>query len=323
MAKLNESIVIRDGQWLPREFTVAFRSISPKTVELEGGEAIELYVSDSGQSIVAKPYPQSVDKEAYLVEGSGGKKNDLILRIQRPVRDRQSEQSVIFRMALQRDPSADHFTKRPAETWVEITPLKDGGDAAAQPYIFYDRNFEPDTPVPVLKWTADDWPEEATRARIRFWCKDNPTEPIEKISMHDVITSPATYRQHPTKVDGVQLSIEPIVERSRSRIQVVEKYDAQSSGIDAIRVALETTGGIKPTRVEHEFDAQNKIVTHCYDFAEDELPHQETLETFNIVITRAQDIKDGALQLPSNSGLEVPIGNKPSFFSPRATSNRP
>ena len=72
-----------------------------------------------------------------------------------------------FRSQSKRTLGAFHFTERPVETWVEITPLARN----AQSYVFYDENFEPNTPVPVLNWTALNWPPEATEARIRFWCK--------------------------------------------------------------------------------------------------------------------------------------------------------
>lgn len=170
-AKLNAETPI-DDSYLWKLLSVSFHSVSfhspPKKVRLEGGEAIQLYVEGKGQDpkIVAKPY-EAGEKEGNLLDNDG-KVSPFILRVRSPQFVIEKDLvNVTFPISLQRDPRAYHFTERPVETWVEITPVAEN----AQPYVFYDTNFEPDKPVPVLKWTASDWPKEATEARVRFWCK--------------------------------------------------------------------------------------------------------------------------------------------------------
>src|SRR5207302_2390051 len=59
------------------------------------------------------------------------------------------------------------FVRRPREVWIEITPIfSDNRPAANQKYVIYDAEFVPQTPVPVLRATARDWPKNTRRARI-------------------------------------------------------------------------------------------------------------------------------------------------------------
>jgi hypothetical protein len=203
-----------------------------------------------------------------------------------------------------------HFTERPKETWVEVTPVKnDGSDA--QSYVFYDRNFEPQEPIPVLKWTALDWPEDANRARIRFWCRPTTRTPGKELS--DVLRAGGS-------IGGVQISApEPTTVNGQLRIQVVEKHSPQSA-IDSLRVGFAADSRVFPLRVIHEFDRRNRRVVHSFYFP----PESRTGiadRLSRIDVTLAEEIKRGALQLPTDSGIEVSVGESDDVFSPDATAS--
>jgi hypothetical protein len=317
---LNSPVVVTAAKRLPQAFSVDFRALT-KQVELEGGEAIELVATENGSvlDIVARPFNRSVAAQSNLISGAGGKPSNYIVRAHRP---RREGTSVRFPVSLQLDPRVTHFTARPAETWVEITPLANS-TPVGEPFVFYDRNLEPDTPVPVAAWTASDWPPAADRARIRYWCKDRPTDPVQEISLGDVRNSPARYRefQPVPGVAGVELSIDQMDDSTGNfQINVVERHGVQSPGIDALRVHFETDHGIKPNRITHQFDSQNRIATHTFYFSPELRNRVEQVEVSRISIAKGEDVKDGALQLASGSELEISIDASGDLFSPRAAS---
>ncbi len=329
LSRLNDRVEITTS--LPQRFTVSFRSIRAKQVELEGGEAIELYVRDGEpQDIVALPYdgqPGHIgrdvvrDGERRLIGGERGDATDYVLRVHRPISDGAS---VRFPISLQRNPNAPsrpHFTPRPKETWVEITPVRGTADVG-EAYLFYDTNFEPDEPVPVLEWTADEWPENADRARIRFWCKYQATTAVP-IPLRDVVNSPDRFGelQSLPNIRGVDLSIK-LTESPEGdyRISVEERHREQPRRIDAIRVQLDTKSDVKPKHVSHQFDSKNGYVTHTYDFSP---ALRERLEqTAEILIATSEDVKDGALQLPADRELVVPIQRGGDYHAPSGASGR-
>ncbi len=304
-AKLNESIPIESPQ-LPKNFTVSFRSIN-KSVYLEGGEAIELFMSDNGQDIVAKPYKAGIE-EANL-RGASTRK-PVLLRVHRPLRDKAKD-SVLFPISIQVDPKADHFTGRPLETWVEVTPLADSV-SAGPPYVFYDVNFEPHEPIPVLNWTALNWPKDANRARIRFWCKYAQTTAAQTIPLRALLNAKQS-------VAGVEFSAKTSGDGNRYSIRIEERHGPQSPGIDDLRVGLETQLRYKPLRVIHQFDAQRGVATHSYFFPAELRENIERPEMARVVVTRGKDMKDGSLQLPPD-GVVVPISAAGEVFSPSATT---
>lgn len=323
---LNEPVEIL-GKRFPQTFSVVFRSIT-KQVSLEGGEAIKLYVHEGDPpDIEAKPYIPPYGRSlanSGINLLAGDKATDLVLRVHRPIFDREHS-SVRFPISLQRDPNGPgkpHFTPRPAETWVEITPLQGTAETGA-PYVFYDTNFEPHEPVPVLEWVASQWPEEADRARVRFWCKYEPRTPITQfIALRDVVNSPAGFGDYQpvTGIRGVGLKIKiNDSEDGDYRIVVEEKHEP-STPIDVIRVQLVTAADAKPKQVIHQFDAQSGYATHTYDF--DPKLRTQLEQTGRIAIVPAEIVKDGALQLPKDRELVVPIERGGSYLVPTATGSR-
>jgi Mg-chelatase subunit ChlD len=293
---------------LPGDFQVQFRDVR-KPVRLEGGEAIELHVVKNGAAhdIVAQDYnARSPLRMEHLTSGAGGE-SQYILRAHRPVRRLGSENVVEFPISLQRDTKASHFTPRPAETWLEITPLGEDGSGQTKPqqaYVFYDTNFEPDEPVPVLVCPAAGW-RDWPKAKLRFWCKSRLTEPVLRIGLRD-----ATYRtlKNVPEVNGVQVRVETSESGGVYRVVVAEKHGSESPGVsDALRIGFQTDPYFKPIRVRHQFDSEAGIATHSFEFQAADRAAIERFEGSQVVVTRASDIKDGALQISGESELEVSV----------------
>lgn len=78
------------------------------------------------------------------------------------------------------------FAPRMAEAWVEITPRSADPHAVFPTYIFYDANWEPDMPAPLLKLAAQGWPVAAKQAEVRAWVKQDYTPPDWVVKVGDV-----------------------------------------------------------------------------------------------------------------------------------------
>jgi hypothetical protein len=308
-ALLNDPVPINRVR-LPREFEVRFRSFQPERVTLEGGETLQLRLSESESDIVTDPYEQSSNPlfpsivkngKADLISGVGGKSTDYQFRVHRASREKSS---VVFRVSLQRMPAdTHHFTPRPAETWLEVTPIFD--DSRDVPsYAFYDTIFVSNQPVPVIEHRALDWPEEAKRAKIKFWCNNRKTVGTS-IPLSQLLKENAA-----ATVDGMQLSAKP---NGKDCIQV---FEASLPQIDAFRIELDTGSGPKWTRVEHQFDTENLRATHTFNFDADIAGPDGMNSNWRVVVTKAKAIKDAAIQF--RAGLDVAIKEESEYFSTSA-----
>jgi hypothetical protein len=310
-ARLNDFVEIPRSRVLPNDYNVAVEGIVPKSVRLEGGEAIQLQVDHSGSppEIAAIPYetpPPLLHRD--LIAGSKAKQTDYRLRIYPPVRgDVNGSKSAIFRFSLQRNPDRTHFTPRPKEIWIEVTPLTDAGDEA-DPYIFYDGNFEPNEPVPVLRWAADDWPP-SKEARLRIWCSTERADPLQEIALRDVVKLPDAHRpmQPMRGVPGVDLSIRKTLDHEEYRIRIVEKHGAKSPGIYSLKVALATDPKLKPSRVTHQFNPPGGLATHEFVYSAEDGAKIEQDPTTRITITKATAIKDNAMRPRDSVTVNVPL----------------
>jgi hypothetical protein len=254
----------------------------------------------------------------YLTTGAGGQ-SPYMLRAHLPVREPGPKKIVKFPISLQRDTSSYHFTPRPAETWLEITPLSEDGSGQTkpqEPYVFYDTNFEPDEPVPVVVCPAVEW-GDWPKAQIKFWCKGRVTEPVLRIGLREL-----KYRtpQPVPDVSGVQIRVEHSDSNGVFRVYVAEKHNAESPGVsDALRIAFQTGPQFKPIRVLHQFDSNAELATHSFEFESTDGAAIVNDEASQVVVTRASDIKDGALQLAADSAIEVPVRPAGGYHRPTAS----
>jgi hypothetical protein len=325
-AKLGTPLAIPNGQALPKYFDVFFRAVPAKRVRIEGGEALDLYVEQNGATndIIAKDYERRTIQAAVLTQGAGGTESNYVLRVHQPTRP---EGAAEFPVSLQLDPRVSHFTPRPAETWLEVTPISRGSGGTSdqgssdqnESYVFYDTNFVPREPVPVLSWQAIDWQDDWTSARIQFWCKLNPTQPVHTIRLQDL-----TYRefQNVPEVDGVQLKVEASPEAGGIyRVYVVENHEARPAKIHSLRVQFETDPQLKPSRVRHQFDSKTGLATHSFEFPLEVAARIQSFAGSRIMIARADDIKEGALQASGDSAIEVNVQPPGDYHTTGAVAN--
>ena len=289
-------------------YNVSFQSIS-KTVQFRGGESLELVLTDDGQDIVSKPYDRSSPRAATLVRAGGN--GQIIARVHRPSR---GENGVNFPISIQ-DPDS-HFTPRPSQIWIEVTPVMDGAESRRSTYYFYDANFETKTPVPLVSWNASNWPTAATAADVRVWVKYEPTPNLQSISIEQVKQNLQRFSEGiaVNGVEGVKLSINFMANRDDSAgliLQVTESHSDRSKGVGSIRVGLETDEAIVPSRVTHHFEAANSMAVHTFEFDRSNAEVFLSSAKSRVCVQSRAASHEGAWQLQAGQAIRVEVNSIP------------
>lgn len=135
-----------------------------------GGENFQLYLDELRKSIYAFPFNENVTAESVLKHRDGTDTQQLV-RVHQPERLKSGE--VLLPVSWQNrywDATHKTFflpTYHPAKIWIEIQPMLSSGKIRGEKIVFYDTDFEPGQPVPMVKVLVRDWPKDATKASIR------------------------------------------------------------------------------------------------------------------------------------------------------------
>jgi hypothetical protein len=161
------------------------------------------------------------------------------------------------------------FCARPAEVWIEITPVMPEGIASAATYLFYDAAYASETPVPVLRLSAGGWPREAAQARIQMWCKSTPSEPAGRLPLEQIANRPP-HTAASLPLPGYSDVRFPVRTRMGDdyRVDVVERHTDDSPGTYSLK--LELADGPLPRQIVRRFDPAHDLVTHTFVFDQDE-----------------------------------------------------
>ncbi|MGL4512200.1 MAG: hypothetical protein ACRCT8_03860 [Lacipirellulaceae bacterium] len=254
---LNTLVEVRpDERPLPATLKVRFEGAEEANVALEASEALRLRVSQDGRRLEPVPYEPAVASGPMVRAGSDAR-GSLVGRAHTAVR---SAAGAAFRLSVQ-DTEAP-YTPRPAEVWVEVRP-----EGSPEVYLFYDRVFEPKTPTPVVRFFANNWPDEARRARVRFWCRDTTTDPAQVAPLAEVLRN-SPDEQKERAVDGVPgAAARVVVEKANDgevRVVVTERFQAPAT-VGSTRIDLAIEPGLPtPYRVSHRFDADSGLARHEY-----------------------------------------------------------
>ena len=317
--ELNTEVMIPERTFpLAADFEVIYQSLS-KQVRFEGGEALDLQVAERESDLVSIPfsasYRSSYPEEAastQLFPGPTSRSNrNLLLRVHPPLR---ANRQVKFRISVQDESS--HFTPRPKEVWVEIVP--EGGE---QSYLFNDPFFEPLTPVPVIAFTASNWPEQVDQARVRFWCSYDKTPsvlPIQLVEVRQRKTKATQFRDVPG-VPGIQVRVRlESLGKDGYRVLVDERSISEDAAIGAIRVWLDSTDeSLRPASISRQIDTANRLGQHAFVFRETN--EREFARRITVQVASASKIKENALQLKDAKGLTVGIVDHDDTHVPTGT----
>ena len=307
--ELNTEVSIPGGPGhytFPGEFEILYQDVN-KRVPVEGGEAIDLQVVGNGVDIDAIPYSSDYRSNypiqaasARLLPGPRSRDDrNLLMRLHPP--ERRTNQ-VEFRISMQEQ--SLHYTLRPREIWVEVIP-----EGEEQAYLFYDPFFEPLTPVPVVAFTASNWPKGVDQARVRFWCSYNDTPPVLPIPLAEERQreAKATQFRDVPQVPGVQAQVRlESLGRDGIRVLVDERANGPDASVGAIRVWLDSTDeALQPTSISRQIDAANHLGQHVFVFPQ--MNEREFADRITVQIASAKKIKENALQLKDARGVVVDI----------------
>ncbi len=296
-AAVGTSIIVRPKPEGLRPYIVSLPPLST-VVGLAGGERAELTISADGHSIQSVGYQHGQPEFGTLINGDRGSATPWVLGVHRPIR---TADGASFPISVQR---ADRlFAPRMAEAWVEITPHSADPHAVFPTYIFYDANWEPEMPAPVLKLAAQSWPLAAKQAEVRAWVKQEHTQPDWVVKVGDVVNRVPTSGSGATLSGLAGVTYQVRAQRGEQagepyRVGVIERFADDSGGPGSLKVEIYP----QPMRIQHRFDPQNHLATDTFDLDETD---DKAVATYELRFTRAESAKRGALQLaePINRGV--------------------
>ena len=319
--RLGEEVALQIGPDSPERFEVRVdhpEQEITQMVALEGGESIQLYVED--ERLFAYAYDQDVVHQVKL-SAAHGDETHLVFRIHRP--SRLASGDAVFRLSWQTsDAAIDQRwkpTERPESYWIELQPLDDQSREIGPSYVFYDREFEDGAPVPLVKLTAEDWPEKATRVGVRAWANpllleslslQAPQQPVESTGIREVIAF------DPSQAEPIVLPSQAFVrmesfsaDSSNTRHRLIVRFDDPSVAVSSIKIQSQGDSS-KPDQILRQFDQENGIAVHTFTFSENASVPENYLITDRSTETQmAWSISDNPIEVdvPEPGGL-LPLG---------------
>jgi hypothetical protein len=259
--------------------------------ELEGGESIQLYVGPKGlehrlyqtKSPFEKFFP-ALRQEGLSLPGDRNRKFRLGFH---PAR--RDGDTIRFPISIQ-NANEKEFSHRPAEAWVDITPVVANELKPNQTYSFYDLNYQtnPPTPVPVLECVAPKWPPDAKEASIRISFKMVATDPGLKKRVGEAKIQ---------KLNGVTFS----VQTDPGRVKVTERHPADDLDFRSMKVELDPKTDPPARKIVHRFDQGNAV--HQFFFPD--VP-AATLNDYELRVTTRKSMQAGAVDLAEPIRIRVP-----------------
>lgn len=301
-AKVRQPIIVATDATQTREFRVELGELQT-AVTLEGGESAELVVSTGDDKLECVRYEDNSPRFVPLIVGTPARVSGFEVGIHQP---KFLPGGVRFEVSLQ-DVNRS-VPPRPKEIWVEVVPKEgrpDGslpGTGKSYPrYVFYDAEFTPDRPVPVVTFVAEGWPLEARFAEIRFWCNFRATEPMEIVAWENIASGPFHKRVDMpfALVPGITWQLNP----RGNRVAIVERHSANSPGINALKVDLLTKA--RPIRITRRFDEKSGLVSHLYEYDPSDIEHFGTSDKPQIQFRTRKQIHAEAHRMDDPLLLEI------------------
>jgi hypothetical protein len=152
-------------------------------------------------------------------------------------------------------------------------------------FHFYDLDFEPDRPVPVLQFRVPVWPAEARQAKVQLWFKvddDAPanwTSPIEKV---DKKSFPVA------EVAGLELEVQTQRGTDVSEPFVVNVTESDQAPLEMFGARLEMTP--PPDRIVHRYITETRRVRHIFIYKDNTA--LRTIQPSLHVTTRDRILRD-------------------------------
>ncbi|GAB5442194.1 MAG: VWA domain-containing protein [Fuerstiella sp.] len=272
---------------------------------LFGGEAVELQLSSDRQSLRLPPGTIDGVRQVPLFLPSGAKSPVLVN---------------IGRLTLEDDvvqvtPSvldeANLFVARPAALQVSIQPLDDEHQPIGPTYVADITHWQPRTAFPTASLKLNRWPDQARQADIRILLEHQTTAPVDSMALADLTQDGHLWstRRMVNSINGVELFV--IASKDFSRINVIQKHDAESPGLDGLLVRLKSDGKLR--RCLRRTDTTQKLVVTVFEFSPQNPP--EPGSGFVELILR-DDLQHNALRV--ENPVRVPVSVSTGLLLPTA-----
>ncbi len=302
------------------KFKIEFGDTSQE-FELLGGESLEMYLRGEGQQIVSRPYDRFSPISALLSRKGDSKR--LVARVHR---SSELGDALQFPVSIQ-DPDS-HFTPRPSQVWVEVSPV--GGEElkGKRTYYFYDAHYQPHTPVPLVSWLATDWPRSATMADVRVWVKDQTTPSALTIPMSSLRNDVSRYESgvEVPGMEGLRVKVQILenrLEPNSLELMVTEIHGQRSSGVGSCRILLEGNGTNLPFRVIRRFEPENGLAVHSFVF--ESAAGKAILQSreAKIELATKATMQEGAWQIDGNQSIRVELARESELLPLQISSGKP
>ncbi len=299
--RLNAPITLDVDPAVPQSYELSYRELT-EPVTLEGGEGLELEVIENGSRIITRPFEKELPVSAALFRGST---SGLNARAHLPLRDGTN---VSFPVSWQDQQRA--VTKRPAEVWIEVTPVIDGQEKSDHIYTFYDPVYESRRPVPYVRCNAIQWPTEARQAAIRIWLKDQPTPPMLKLRLSDLIRDPAANNRFVPlgELPGVSYRLQfGRTADGKSEVKVNTQHEPDSLPVQSVRVQLLTPVESSAREIVHQWEARSGTSAHSFQFTADVFQRLADEPRSQLLFATRSAIQTGAWHLADDRPLVVEV----------------
>ena len=280
-------------------------------VELEGGEGLELRLSDDGRRLEHVPFKGEERARAEVVDPADPRRRVLVrahlpartLReMPGPTENPQRVSAVQFFLSIE-NAEPTRFSPRPAEAWVQIQPLRreagaEKGVPAGEPYIFYDLRFRPGDPVPVLVCEALGWPDTANGAEIKLWCKFKRTgsDPRGELTVERFL------RERTLQLASLPEMTFRIKEETDPKRQFhVVKILVEDGRRGPPRAKVEISP--PPRRVTHQYFGTSGRADHSFFYPLEDAPR---VGAYTVRITPLERLADQAVTLDKPFVIQVP-----------------
>jgi hypothetical protein len=292
------------------KYTIQVKNTDPpvKTdVTLEGGESLQLFVSDDGRKLEHRLYRDRIVQFVPALNKDGlldplDAKRQFRIGLHRP--ERQGA-ALVFPISIQ-NAAEKEFTPRPAEAWVDVVPVFADGPNPNLTYSFYDMTFESDRPVPVLSCAAPDWPPDAKEADVKVWFKTRATEPNRRARLGTIANKPGTgAAAGALTIDGLPgLTFGVQTHRNKNRgdpyrIVVTERHPPGDTNFYSAKVELNPPA----TKTTRRFDPDTGTVVHT--FYVPDAPESEIINNYELWFLSRRSLERDAVQFNEPARLKI------------------
>ncbi|MEI8319706.1 MAG: hypothetical protein WCH79_17320, partial [Planctomycetia bacterium] len=274
-------------------------------ISVSGGESLDLHVVGNGRALEFQRYTGGTeqglrDSRSLLADPSDPRRRWFVGAHQA----RREPQAVRFPLSIQNgDPTG--FSPRPEEMWVEVRP-KSADNTLGPPYVFWDVQWQPSRPVPVVDLVAPEWPANAVAAEIRAWFRFKPTPPGMVIPLADLV--PGVERVFDIKSmpgSRVRLFLQPLRGEPEVLLTVAEEHDSiPGNAWPVVRVSVPGSC----TKAVHSWQPGTSQVLHSFTL---ETVQGQLAPNAACLITDRREILKGAVgiehDLDTAKPLAVPV----------------